>query len=85
MAEKKPTIPPDAMRYMTLGVEFIAIFMVCLTVGLWLDGRWRTMPVFTMVGMVVGFAGAMYRIMRVARDYERGDGKSPADDDDEDE
>lgn len=64
-----PKIPPEAMRYATLGVEFCAIFMVFLFAGLWLDARLNSLPAFTLVGMVVGFAGGMYRFIRVARQY----------------
>ena len=78
MIEKKPKIPPEAMRYMTLGVEFIGVFLVCLVIGILIDRRWDSSPAGTLVGMVAGFAGAMYRILRVAKQYEDDERKPPS-------
>jgi F0F1-type ATP synthase assembly protein I len=59
------------MRYATIGIEFIAIFLIFLLAGVWLDRRFNMKPVFTLVGMVLGFAGSMYRVVRVAQQFRR--------------
>ncbi|NLF29503.1 MAG: AtpZ/AtpI family protein [Planctomycetes bacterium] len=74
MGDKIPTIPPETFRYLTVGIEFIAVFLFFLALGYWVDQRWpltARFPVSTVVGMVVGFAAAMYRLMRVAREHEK--------------
>ena len=79
---KLPKIPPDTMRYLTIGIEFIAVFSIFLVAGIVLDRRWSSAPICTVIGMVLGFAGAMYRIIRVAREHDWGR-KGPPDTDDE--
>ena len=59
------------MRFATIGIEFIGVFLVFLLGGVWLDRQFDVRPVFTLVGMVLGFAGAMYRVLRVAQQYRR--------------
>jgi F0F1-type ATP synthase assembly protein I len=71
MAGKWPRISQESMRCATIGIEFIVVFLVFLLGGVWLDRRFDVRPVFTLVGMVLGFAGAMYRVLRVAQQYRR--------------
>ena len=54
-----------------LGVRLgVAVFMG-LGAGLLLDSWLHTSPIFTLIGMVVGIAAAMYTIWDVARDAMR--------------
>jgi len=69
---KWPKIPPERLRYITLGIEFITLFMIFLGAGFLLDRRFDTSPGFTVFGMIVGFAVAMYWILRVARGTDWG-------------
>ena len=82
MGDKLPRIPPYAMRYLTIGVEFIAVFLIFVAIGFAIDQRWGRPPIFTMVGMVIGFAAAMYRLLRLAQDHDWGR-KGPPDEEDE--
>jgi F0F1-type ATP synthase assembly protein I len=79
MAGKWPRIPPESMRFATIGIEFISIFTIFLLAGVWLDRRFNIMPLFTLVGMVLGFAGAMYRVVRVAQQFRRDDRSNRSD------
>lgn len=81
MTGNKPRIPPDSMRYATVGVEFLAVFLAGLLVGLWADRRWDTRPTLTLVGTALGFAGGMYRLVRVARSCHREHEAGPSDED----
>jgi len=63
-------LPPETMRYLTIGAEFIGIFLAVFLLGYWLDQRVGYEPLFTILGMIAGFAGAMYRLLRTAREYE---------------
>jgi len=67
------------MRFATLGVEFIAIFGAAVAAGFWADRRWATEPALTLTGAVIGFAGGMFRMVRVARQYESQDESPPSD------
>lgn len=67
----RPNIPREMMRYAILGVEFAVIVTAFVYGGFLLDKKLGTRPVFVLVGMVLGFAGGMYRFIRVARDYQQ--------------
>jgi ATP synthase protein I len=53
-----------ASRVTTLGLEFALPAMV----GYYVDERWRTKPVATLVGCALGFAVGMTHILRFARE-----------------
>jgi F0F1-type ATP synthase assembly protein I len=63
------------------GFEFAAVLLVFVFLGQWLDRRLETAPVFLLVCVFVGFAGAtfsMYRRLTAAQqreDAERRAGK----------
>jgi len=54
-----------------LGVRLGASVFLGLGAGLLLDSWLHTSPLFTLIGMVVGIAAAMYTIWDVARDAMR--------------
>ena len=54
-----------------LGVRLGVAVVIGLGAGLLLDGWLHTSPIFTLIGMVVGIAAAMYTIWDVARDAMR--------------
>ncbi len=71
MTEKWPKLPVGSMRYATVGIEFIGIFLIFLGLGIWLDGRWDITPWMTMAGMVLGFGAGFYRLIQVCREVAR--------------
>ncbi len=56
---------------MDLGVRLGVSVFLGLGAGLLLDSWLHTSPIFTLIGMVVGIAAAMYTIWDVARDAMR--------------
>ena len=54
-----------------LGVRLGVSVAIGLGAGLLLDSWLHTSPIFTLIGMVVGIAAAMYTIWDVARDAMR--------------
>ncbi|HEX6473686.1 MAG TPA: AtpZ/AtpI family protein [Candidatus Limnocylindria bacterium] len=54
-----------------LGVRLGVSVVIGLGAGLLLDNWLHTSPIFTLIGMVVGIAAAMYTIWDVARDAMR--------------
>lgn len=61
----------NAMRYSSVGMEFTATFLMCLGVGYWLDRKLDTLPGFMLLFGVVGLAGALYRLIRQSRQFQR--------------
>jgi hypothetical protein len=62
-------IPPEAMRYATVGVEFTVIFGFFVGLGILADRRWTGGWIFTVVGAMAGFLAGMYRLVKVGREY----------------
>jgi ATP synthase protein I len=68
----RPDDPPSnlsvgfrwASRVSTIGLEFA----VPPVLGALLDRRWGTLPLATLVGVVLGFAVAMLHLLRIARE-----------------
>jgi F0F1-type ATP synthase assembly protein I len=54
-----------------LGIRLGVSVAIGLGAGLLLDNWLRTSPIFTLLGMVIGIAAAMYTIWDVARDAMR--------------
>ncbi len=65
---------PDMLRYVSVGTEFIVTFGVPLCIGLLLDRRYGTIR-YTLIGAAVGFAAAMYRMIRLGRSIRGKDGR----------
>jgi F0F1-type ATP synthase assembly protein I len=59
------------MRYAFTGAEFTVIFVATLMGGLWLDRKLGTLPAFTLVGGLLGFAMGLYRLIQEARRAQR--------------
>lgn len=58
-------------RYATAGIEFIAVVGLLTGGGYWLDRRVGTLPLWTLVGFVGGFAAGLYRLVRIAGELNR--------------
>jgi len=52
------------LRYMGTGVEFFASIAALTLFGVFLDGRFGTSPVLTIVFALVGFAAATWNLIR---------------------
>ena len=50
-----------------LGCSIVAALIVCIGGGVWLDNRFGTMPVLTLLGVVLGLAAAGYQLWELAR------------------
>lgn len=63
---------PDSqrlLRFLTVGVEFIAAFGICLAVGVYVDRKRGGGVLGTVLGAAVGFAAALYRLVRTAKEF----------------
>ena len=63
MDDKPP--PRNLLRYATVGIEFLLVFLAFLFLGWQLD-RWIgwTQPAVTILGAIVGFSVAMGRLWK---------------------
>lgn len=79
-----PGKPPqtDGVGFLSAGVEFAAVFGALLGGGVGLDLWLGTIPAFTVAGGVLGFAGALWRLVRDVRPLAGGDDPGPENADD---
>ena len=78
MDVEKPHLGRD-MSQSTGGYELILSGVIFSLVGLWLDRRLGTVPLFTIVLAIVGFGGAVANIYyRYKREIERLDAETAA-------
>ena len=52
------------LRYMGTGVEFFASIAALTLFGVFLDGRFGTSPILTLVFALLGFAAATWNLIR---------------------
>jgi len=66
-----PPPPPNWGLAFDIGIRLGVCVVIGLGGGLLLDNWLGTRPIFTLIGMVVGIAAAMYTLWDVARDAMR--------------
>jgi F0F1-type ATP synthase assembly protein I len=47
-----------------VGVQFALTILLLTLLGIWLDGRFETGTLFTLVLLLLGFVGATYSLVR---------------------
>lgn len=57
--------------YGTLGMEIVVSILLGLFGGQWLDSRWNTSPLLTIVGLVLAAITIVRAVVRVMRDMRR--------------
>jgi F0F1-type ATP synthase assembly protein I len=72
---------PDAWRYASIGTEFVVTFVLVFAIGHWLDGKLGTGSVLALVGGLVGFVAALYRLIRQAKKAMTNSGRDRRKDD----
>ena len=46
----------------TMGIEMVVSVLLFAGIGFWLDGRFGTAPILTIIGGVLGLAAGLYRV-----------------------
>jgi F0F1-type ATP synthase assembly protein I len=59
------------MRYAGLGVQLAVSLLVFVWAGQWLDKRFGTNGILTMVAAFLGFGGTMYSLIRTLNRQDR--------------
>ncbi len=59
---KNPLLRNDAdwLKYSGIGIELVVIILVFLFLGLWLDDKFNTKFIFTLILTILGFVGGFY-------------------------
>jgi len=58
---------PFLAEFFQLGWVVAFSLLIPLAAGLWLDKRFQTMPLFTLVGMLIGILAATLGTVRIAQ------------------
>ncbi|MBI4369604.1 MAG: AtpZ/AtpI family protein [Elusimicrobia bacterium] len=58
----KGLIPPGSGKYLSIGVETAASFLLGLYGGYWIDSIWGPFPLWTTVGTLAGVALGFYNL-----------------------
>jgi len=68
----KPVLKTDSkiVKYSGLGIQLSGTIIVFLFVGIWLDGKFETKFIFTLVFVFLGFIGVFYKIFAVLKELE---------------
>ncbi len=53
--------------YSYVGIFFGVAVAICLGAGWWLDARFHTKPIFTIVGVVLGVVTGFWELYRVSK------------------
>lgn len=69
---KSATFPEDDrkrverkyLRYAGVGIQYALTILLLTLLGIWLDGRFGTGTLFTLVLLLVGFAGATWSLVQ---------------------
>ena len=65
------------LRYSHLGTQFLLAIGLPIALGIWLDRKWGTKALFTLLGLVLGFTAGIYSLYGALYKH---DGKSRRDD-----
>jgi F0F1-type ATP synthase assembly protein I len=57
----------EMLRLSTVGITVSLAVMLGAGGGLWLDNRYETSPLFTLIGFVIGVAAAVRELLRALK------------------
>lgn len=52
------------VRYSHLGLQFALTIGLLTAAGVWADRKWGLMPLFTLIGLFLGFGAGFYSLYR---------------------
>jgi ATP synthase protein I len=61
---RAPDRSPSVSTYAGVGIQFAIAIVLFAFIGVWLDGRLGTSPLFVLLGVLLGAAGAFYSMYR---------------------
>ena len=63
-------------KYLAIGLEFPSTIAGALIVGYLIDSRFGTSPWCTVAGAILGFVGAVYRLLKYVKHFSSHDNQS---------
>jgi F0F1-type ATP synthase assembly protein I len=63
---------PGYARFFGLGFAFVAVLGVLTAAGFFLDKLLGTLPLFLLLGLVIGFAGGLYYVYQALKKLDGG-------------
>jgi len=61
------------MKYMSLGMEFSSSILGFTFVGILIDKKMLTTPLFTLIGLFLGYAVGMYMLVNISKKINKSD------------
>lgn len=63
----------NVVKYSSLGIEFGGFILVFVFLGIFLDKKFSTKPLFAIIGIFLGFILGMVRLFKIAKDLDKLD------------
>jgi F0F1-type ATP synthase assembly protein I len=73
--DERKRVERQYLRFAGVGVQYAATILVLTLLGIWLDNRAGTAPLFLLVFLLFGFVGATWSLIKQVL----GPGKKPGD------
>lgn len=61
----------NGVKYAALGVEFGSMVLGLTFIGYYTDKHFSTKPLFTIIGIFVGFVSGIYRLYKISKTFDK--------------
>ncbi len=61
----------NGIKYAALGVEFGSMVLGLAFVGHYVDKHFESKPLFTIVGIFIGFVSGIYRLYQISKTFDK--------------
>ena len=68
---KKKEIYKSVAPFLNLGLQLAITILICILIGVWLDEKFATSPLWTLILAAIGIFGAFYSFIRKMIDLEK--------------
>lgn len=65
---KKSTNWKEVLKYSSIGIEMVLCVVIGISGGGWLDKKFRTEPILSILGLIIGILAAGKAIWRVTKE-----------------
>lgn len=66
----KPKKPFNVAKYLSMGYYLVTPMLIGIIVGLYLDSRFKSKPLYILVFLFLGLAGTFYNLWKVTKEIE---------------
>lgn len=75
--EDRKRVEGQYLRFAGVGVQYALTILILTLLGIWLDGKAGTAPLFLLVFLLLGFGGATYSLIHQVLGSDDKPGKKP--------